>query len=303
MRLGLYLTSTVQDGELGDVVELARLAEEAGFDDLCLGEHLVMSDVRPDWGGPRFPHRPQERFPEPLAMFAAIASVTRRARLVTCILIAPLRPAVLLAKTAATVHALSGGRLVLGVSVSWAQPEYAALGVPYEERGRRLDDLVGACRALWSSSPASFDSPTVRFSDMYCEPRPESADDIPIWFGGQFRPQLVRRVADWGQGFLPHIDATTTWDVVGEQTRQIKESMRAAGRDPSALEVSVRFPPFGKTFPQALEEDMRALTDAGVTQLYVPLVGPRTLAEAAPQVEAMARDFEPYRTALSPSER
>ena len=299
MRLALYLTSTVREGTLRDVVELARIAEAAGFDDVCIGDHVVMGgdpDSRPPWArGPRFPHRPQERFPEPLTMLAAIATATSRVRLVTCILIAPLRAPVLLAKTAATLHELSEGRLVLGVSVSWMAEEYAALGVPFEERGRRLDDLVGACRALWSRSPASFTSPTVSFQDVYCEPRPAGADAIPIWFGGQFTPRLVRRVATWGQGFLPHLDASTTWESVGMQTAQLQEAMRARGRDPATLEVGARFPAFGKPFAQALEEDLPAVRAAGVTQLYVPLLGPVTLAEARRAVEEIARRFEPYR--------
>jgi probable F420-dependent oxidoreductase len=297
VRLGLYLTSAVADGSLSDLLTLARLAEAAGFDDLCMGEHVVMGSERPAWAGPRFPHRPTERFPEPLTMFAAMASVTSRVRLVTCILIAPLRPAALLAKSAATVHVLSGGRLVLGVATSWQRREYAALGVPFEGRGRRLDDTIGACRELWGSSPASFSSPTVHFEGVHCEPRPESAEDIPIWFGGRFSAHLVRRVATWGSGFLPHVDFGTTWETIGEQTRRIKEAMQARGRDASALEVGVRFPPRDKTFKQALEEDLAAAVAAGVTQLYVPLVSARTLDQARAVVEDLARTFEPYRGA------
>src|SRR5207248_1868184 len=118
-----------------------RVAEELGFDDLCLGEHVVAADATPAWAA-RAPHPPTEIFPEPLSLFASVAMVTRRVRFVTCILIAPLRPAALLAKSAATVHALSNGRLVLGVSVSWMQAEYAAVGVPFHQRGDLLDDLV-----------------------------------------------------------------------------------------------------------------------------------------------------------------
>ena len=191
MRLGLYLTSMVQGCQLRDLVEVGRIAEDVGFDDLCLGEHVVAADAAPGWAA-RAPHPPTEKFPEPLSTFAALAMVTQRVRLVTCILIAPLRPAALLAKTAATVHALSNGRLVLGASVSWMEPEYAALGVPYHQRGARLDDIVGACRALWSESPASYTSASVSFTDMYCEPRPAQADDIPWWFGGFYTPQLER---------------------------------------------------------------------------------------------------------------
>jgi len=296
MRLGLYLTSMIQGSPLRDILDLGRVAEDVGFDDLCLGEHVVAADGPPAWA-PRAPHPPDERFPEPLTTLAALAGVTQRVRLVTCILIAPLRPAALLAKTAATVHELSRGRLVLGVSVSWMEQEYAALGVPFEERGARLDDVVGACQALWSSSPASFSSRTVNFVDMYCEPRPTHADDIPWWFGGRCTPRLVQRIARNGRGFLPHMTGTMTWEDIGAQTAHVKEAMRAAGRDPSALEVGVRFPPFGGQFEAVLSDDMERMVAAGVTQLYCPLRTPRTVSEAAPVLEQMARAFAPYRHA------
>src|SRR5579864_2288223 len=230
MRLGLYLTSMIQASPVRDLVELGRLAEDLGFDDLCMGEHVVAAAAKPAWA-PRAPHSPTETFPEPLTTFAALAMATQRVRLVTCILIAPLRPAALLAKTAATVHALSNGRLILGVSVSWMEPEYAALGIPFEERGTYLDDVVQACRALWSSSPASFAGRTVQFRDVYCEPRPQHPDDIPCWFGGICTPRLVRRVAQYGQGFLPHLNPSNTWAQVADETARIKTAMQAAGRD------------------------------------------------------------------------
>jgi probable F420-dependent oxidoreductase len=284
----------IQASPVRDLVELGRAAEDLGFDDLCMGEHVVAADVAPTWA-PRAPHSPTETFPEPLTMFAALAVATTRVRLVSCILIAPLRPPALLAKTAATVHALSNGRLVLGVSVSWMQPEYAALGVPFDQRGERMDDLVRACRALWSNSPASFRSDSVEFSDVYCEPRPAHVDDIPFWFGGVCTPRLVRRIADWGQGFLPHITGGTTWEHVGEQVDRVKRALVSRGRDPSRLEVGARFPPFGQPFEEALAADMERMRAAGVTQLYCPLRAPQTLSEAIPVLEKMARAFEPYR--------
>jgi probable F420-dependent oxidoreductase len=300
MRLGLYLTSMLQASPVRDLVELGRLAEDLGFDDLCMGEHIVAADAKPDWA-PRAPHSATETFPEPLSIFSALAVATSRVRLVTCILIAPLRPAALLAKTAATVDALSNGRLVLGVSVSWMAPEYAALGVPFAERGTYLDDVVAACRALWSDSPASFSGKTVAFENVYCEPRPAAPDDIPFWFGGICTPRLVRRVAQYGQGFLPHLNPSNTWQQVGTETARIKQAMRTAGRDPSTLEVGVRFPPYGKPFAEQLETDMQAMLAAGVTQLYCPLRAPQTLAEAAPLLENMARTFEPYRKVVTPA--
>ena len=251
------------------------------------GEHPA-----PPWAGGRFVHRKDEPFPEPLATLAVIAGATSRIRLITAILIAPLRPPVLLAKTAATVHALSGGRLVLGISTSWHQEEYAAVGVPFEERGQRLDDAVGACRALWSAAPAAFSSRTISFEGIYCVPRPEHADDIPIWFTGKMRKQLVRRVAEHGQGWLPFIGMDTPLEPLGDDIRTLKEAMprRDAIRPDSTSRV--RFRTMGRSLEQAFEEDVPIMLRAGITEAYVPLLSlVPSLDEAPAAIERIARAF------------
>src|SRR5690349_8977397 len=131
--------------EMRKLLDFARMAEDLGVDGIAMSEHVLSAKdpVFPYRGGP--PHRSDEPWPEPMATLAALAAVTSRVRLISTIVIAPLRPAALLAKSAATVHALSGGRFVMGVSTSWHEEEYAALGVPFASRGARLDDLVGAC--------------------------------------------------------------------------------------------------------------------------------------------------------------
>src|SRR5919202_1369333 len=212
MRLAIVpIPSTRPDGSLFDranlpmLFEVARMVENLGADDLAISEHVVMAH-RPDKYGPgSAPHRFDEPWPEPLTTLAALAAVTQRIRLISAIVIAPLRPAVLLAKQAATVHALSGGRFVMGVSVSWHEEEYAALGVPFHERGARLDDLIGACRALWSSVPASYASNSVEFEDLICVPNPGDPDAIPVWYGAAYSPRLVRRVAATGAGWMPFV--------------------------------------------------------------------------------------------------
>jgi alkanesulfonate monooxygenase SsuD/methylene tetrahydromethanopterin reductase-like flavin-dependent oxidoreductase (luciferase family) len=156
------------------MIQIARVADELGFDYLCLAEHVLMHghpSMLAHSTGPGM-HTPDELMPEPLTTLAAFAGATNRIGLMTGILIAPLRPAALLAKTAATLDALAGGkRLVLGVSTSWQEEEYAALNVPFAVRGRRLNETLEACRALWSGAPVAYHSESVSFNDMYCEPR------------------------------------------------------------------------------------------------------------------------------------
>ena len=277
MRLAVVpIPSTRPAGSLYDsrnltgLLEFARMAEDLGADDVALSEHVVMAH-RPDKYGPgSAPHHFDEPWPEPLTTLAAMAAVTSRVRLISTILIAPLRPAVLLAKQAATVHALSDGRFVMGVSTSWHEEEYAALGASFHDRGRRLDDIVGACRALWSSTPASFASNSVSFDDMICVPRPEHADDIPIWYGSALTPRLVRRVAESGRGWMPFVGPEPKpLEMMARGVVRIREAMVAKGRDPASLEVSALLLPRGRDLHTALDQEVPALQAAGVTHLRV----------------------------------
>jgi probable F420-dependent oxidoreductase len=241
-------------------------------------------------------HTPDELMPEPLTTLAAFAGATSRIGLMTGILIAPLRPAALLAKTAATLHALAGGkRVVLGVSTSWQPEEYAALNVPFEQRGQRLNETLAACRALWSGAPASFHSESVSFEDMYCEPRPEHVDDIKIWFGGKLTPRLVRRVVELGHGWIPFQGYGESLDEIAQKVGRLRDALRSAGRDPAGLDVAY----WMRTRNRPLEEvlsDIPAMAAAGVTVgefLFAPFVSEPD--EVPAFLEQLARGLEPYR--------
>lgn len=270
------IPSTRPEGSLFDshnlpaLFDFARIAEDRGADDLGISEHIVMAHRPGKYGPTSAPHHFDEPWPEPLTTLAALSAVTRRVRLISTIVIAPLRPPVFIAKQAATVHALSSGRFVMGVSTSWQEEEYAALGVPFHERGARLDDLIGACRALWGSSIASYSSKSISFEDLMCIPRPERAEDIPIWYGAALSPRLVRRVVRDGTGWMPFIGPEPRpLEMIERGVAQIKEGMQAAGRDPSTLEVSCLLIGRGRTFEEAFEQDVPKLVAAGATHLRV----------------------------------
>jgi probable F420-dependent oxidoreductase len=277
MRLAVVpIPSTRPEGSLFDshnlpaLFDFARVAEERGVDDLALSEHVVMAHRPGKYGASTAPHHFDEPWPEPLTTLAALAAVTRRVRLISTVVIAPLRPAVFLAKQAATVHALSRGRFVMGVSTSWQEEEYAALGVPFAERGSRLDDLIGACRALWDATPASYTSKSVTFEDLILIPRPTRADAIPIWYGASLSNRLVRRVVRDGTGWMPFIGPEPKpLEMIARGTQRIKEGLVGAGRDPASLEVSCLLLARGRPLAQALEEDVPKLIGAGATHLRV----------------------------------
>ena len=230
-----------------DLLAMAAAADRAGVDQLVLSEHVTLPAVVTSHPGARpgdpagaFPFPSSEEYPEPMVALAAIAAVTTRARLSTNILIAPLRPAVLLAKMAATVDVLSGGRLDLGVGAGWLKEEFEALGVPFKRLGKQMDDVIGACQALWKGGPASFTSDTVSFTDMVCSPVPAQAGGIPIWFAGAATEATAKRIARMGHGWTA-IGNTTDEDIVAG-VRMIGEECEKAGRDPASIAIRCSLP-------------------------------------------------------------
>jgi len=226
-------------GDLARVVELARVADAAGIAQLALPDHLAIGPRTDRYPYGHFPYPNHEPWLEPLVTLGALASATRRIRLATGVLIAGLRPALLLAKTLASLDVLSRGRLDLGVGIGWQAEEFAGAGVPFARRAARLDDTLRACRALWSAAPASFDSTTARFEELWSLPHPVQTGGIPVWFGVALGPRNVRRIAELGVGWMP-IGAGPA-EIAGG-VRILREALRAAGRDPAELRVRAPAP-------------------------------------------------------------
>jgi Luciferase-like monooxygenase len=157
--------------------------------------------------------------------------------------------------------------------------------------GQRLDDLLGACRTLWSGAPASFRSGSVSFDDMYLEPRPDDPDAIPIWLGGKCTPRLTRRVARYGHRWMPFGRYGEPLDQIAAQVQQLRQATEAAGRDPSRLDVSHQ----GGHGTEAFE-GLPAMARAGMTvaQTILPSAV-QSAAEARPVLDEIARQFQPYR--------
>jgi len=225
--------------DLSQLIDFAKRAEDAGIDQIAMTDHLAIGPRTDRYPYGPFPFPNDEPWPEPLLTLAAIAGATRRIRLATAVLIAPLRPALLLAKSIATLDALSGGRVDLGVGTGWQREEFAAAGVPFEARAARMDDVLRACRVLWRDAPASFDSPTLSFDDLWCIPRPVQPGGVPIWFGVAPTPRNVARVVEMGVGWVP---VGSDVPALADGVRTLRAGFAAAGRDPATLGVRANVP-------------------------------------------------------------
>lgn len=277
------------------LLDVARAADQAGVDFIDVTEHVLMglNALRSDQGWEwRHLEQPQ---PEALSTLAAMAGATRRIKLLSAIVIAPLRPAGLLAKTAATLWAISHKRFVMGVTASWQKDEYDALGVPFEQRGQVLDDTIGACRALWAGAPAAFHSPTVNFDGMFCSPRPAPGERIPVWFGGKFTPRQIRRVVELGDGWMPYGGLGMSLPQKAAAVSRLREAFAAAGRDPATLDICDGLAEIDGSVARSMEA-IPAMAEAGVTVVRVHL---RRFARSPDGVlstlEEVVKRFEPYR--------
>jgi len=155
--------------DLAAVLDVARAADAAGIDQLVMPDHLAIGPRTDRYPfGAKFPYPPQEPWLEPLTVLAAFAATTTRVRLATGVLIGPLRPALVVAKSVATIDVLSRGRLDLGLGTGWQREEFTDPGLPFVGRTARMEDAVRAWRAIWETEPpVSFDSETVSFTDSF----------------------------------------------------------------------------------------------------------------------------------------
>ena len=250
----------------GAVVELATAAEAAGIDQIAVPDHLAIGPRTDKYPYGRFPLPADEPWLEPLTLLAAMAGATQRIRLATGVLIAPLRPALLLAKTAATLDVLSGGRLDLGVGLGWQREEFDANGTPFANRGARLEDQLRACRALWSGGPVSFRSETVSFDELRCLPRPLQPGGPPLWLGVAANERNAARIAEFGAGWLP---METEPAAIARGVAMLRRAFEAAGRDPDTLGVRANAPVAsdgaGRPDLDATLAALPRLRDAGVS--------------------------------------
>jgi probable F420-dependent oxidoreductase len=188
------------------LVALAETAEVVGVESIWVSEHLVLADPR----RPPSPMEPEDPILDPVTALAFLAGRTRSVRLGTGIIVLPLRNPLILAKELATLDVLSGGRLIFGIGVGYVEEEFKALGVPFEDRGTRIEEYIAAIRTIWTDEHPAYSGQTVSFSGVQAHPHPLQRPHPPIVMGG-YAPAVMRRTvreADGWYGWGLDLEAT-----------------------------------------------------------------------------------------------
>ena len=278
MKFGLRYCNTGAYVDPAKAVALAQAGEEAGFESIWTVEHTVV----PGGYGSTYPYAAGGKMaggndavplPDPLIWMAYVAAATKRVKLATGIMILPQHNPVVVAKQVATLDHMSGGRVLLGIGVGWLKEEFAALGVPFDDRGRRTDEYMQVLRELWGAEKPTFNGEFVRFKDAYCRPQPVRKH-VPLIVGGH-SPAAAKRAGRLGDGFFPARGAPK------ELFDMARAAAREAGRDPDKLEITV-------SLPDSLE-DIPALAAMGVSRVLVPATPMGGLAEVVRSPEDCAK--------------
>ncbi len=226
MKFGAGFALTAQADPIA-LRDMAQTLDGAGFDYVTTAGHLLCAPPDsytgrplPTYVGP---------FREPFVFFAYLAAVTQRLAFRTSILILPLFPTALVAKQAAELSLLSGGRFQLGVGISWNQAEYEALGQDFKTRGRRLEEQIVVLRRLWTEPFVTFEGRFHTLSGVGLNQLPKQP--IPVWIGCAPEEPLLRRVARVADGWLPQVDPA-------EPLARLRGYLTEAGRDPSSCGVT-----------------------------------------------------------------
>jgi probable F420-dependent oxidoreductase len=278
MKFGVMFANTGFGSSPDGAIAIARAAEAGGFDTLWTVEHVVPSGYES-----AYPYDPSGKMaggaevfdlPDPLIWLTWAAAHTERIRLATGVLVLPQRNVVITAKEIATLDHLSGGRVTLGAGVGWLAEEFAALGVPFAERGARMDEYIDVLRELWAPSgdpeKATVAGRFVTFTDCIMRPRPAQGT-VPIVIGGH-SPAAARRAGRRGDGFFP---GGGTLEELAEMFAIVRAEAETVGRDPDAIEL---YSGGGRPGPK-LDARIEQLTELGVTHLVVPAAPADELAE------------------------
>ena len=265
MNIGVVFPQTEIGADPGAVRAYAQRVEELGYTHLLAYDHVLGADpaVHEGWQGP---YNLDSTFHEPLVLFGYLAALTSL-ELVTGIIILPQRQTALVAKQAAEVDLLTGGRFRLGIGLGWNAVEYEALGKSFADRGERMAEQVGLLRRLWTEPAVTFEGTHERVTGAGLAPLPVQRP-IPIWFGAQSR-RAYQRAGQLGDGWFPQVPPGPGLD---EARSIVERAAVEAGRDPAELGMEGRVS-WSERGPDEVTRRVGKWRDAGATHVSVNTMG------------------------------
>ncbi|MEZ4861489.1 MAG: LLM class F420-dependent oxidoreductase [Caldilineaceae bacterium] len=266
MTIGAVFPQTEFGNDPLAIRDYAQTIEGLGFSHVLAYDHVLGANPnRP--GGWQGPYTYKTPFHEPFALFSFMAAVTQNLRFATGIIILPQRQTALVAKQAATLDVLSGGRLRLGIGIGWNEVEYVALGENFHNRGKRVEEQVDLLRKLWTEPLVTYTGQWHTIPDAGLNPLPVQ-QPIPIWFGGHAEA-VLRRVATLGDGWMPNFrNATDAQATLASLDRHLA----AAGRSRADLGIEPRLN-YGDGRPERWQEQMAGWQASGATHFTVNTMG------------------------------
>ncbi len=266
MKFGVVYPQTEFGTDAQAVKDYAPAAESAGLDFVEAYDHVLGANPeRP--AGWRGPYTYRSTFLEPFVLYGYWASLTAKLEFATNIIILPQRQTVLVAKQAATLDVLTGGRVRLGVGLGWNEVEYAALNENFHNRGRRMEEQVQVMRDLWTNELVSFSGRWHTIPDAGINPLPVQRP-IPVWFGGR-APGAIQRMAQLADGWMTNFrnaeEARPFFD-------QLYKALDAAGRERGKFPIEARIP-YGEGDPASWRSEIRSWRELGVTYFSLLTMG------------------------------
>jgi probable F420-dependent oxidoreductase len=262
MQIGLVFPQTEIGADPVVIRDFAQTAENLGYHHILAYDHVIGANLasRPGW---RPPYSHLDTFHEPFVLFGFLAGITRSIELVTSIIILPQRQTVLVAKQAAALDVLCGGRLRLGIGIGWNPVEYEALGANFHDRGRRCEEQVDVMRKLWTQNPVTYEGRWHKITDAGINPLPVQRP-IPIWFGGT-DDRVLDRIARLGDGWFPQFSPDEKCRAAIDK---IFAHAKTTGRDPATIGIEGRLA-IGRRPPDEWIGDVKAWKQLGATHVTV----------------------------------
>jgi len=266
MKFGIMFANVGPFAFPDGLEHLVRTAEDVGVESVWTVEHVVVPvDYKSEYPyskSGKMPGPENAPIPDPILPLVFAAALTKKLRLGTGVVILPQRHPTYVAKELATLDVLSGGRAILGVGIGWLQEEFAAVGIPFNERGARTNEAIRAIRSLWKETPEAFDGKFYKWGPVESNPKPVQKPGVPIVVGGH-ADAAAHRAARYGDGFFPARGDHTS---LQKLLAVLRDECTRIGRNPDTIEIST-----GGAIADV--DTVHRYQDLGVARLVIPPPG------------------------------